>query len=172
MRGPCPQITILFKKRGKCNVQKDRSVPPYRGRTRAKLLQSAAEEFAKYALQKSPLRRLCANAGVTTGTPCFFPKIRKIPFSGAISPVTERVPEVLRRHYMPGACRSAREPYEEGKCGFLRGAGDPEVLLIIRQNRLRDSAEPPGASGRNPLFESFDGNNGLPDRCVFEAPSP
>lgn len=106
------------------------------------------------------------------GHTLLFSQDKEDPFSGAISPVTERVPEVLRRHYMPGACRSAREPYEEGKCGFLRGAGDPEVLLIIRQNRLRDSAEPPGASGRNPLFQSFDGNNGLPDRCIFEAPSP
>lgn len=80
------------------------------------------------------------------GHTLLFSQDKEDPFSGAISPVTERVPEVLRRHYMPGACRSAREPYEEGKCGFLRGAGDPEVLLIIRQNRLRDSAEPPGAS--------------------------
>lgn len=67
--------------------------------TKMKLLESAVAEFAEYGFQKASLRRICANAGVTTGALYFFFQDKEDLFQNVISPVTDRLLSVLQAHY-------------------------------------------------------------------------
>jgi len=67
--------------------------------TKIKLLESAVAEFAEYGFQKASLRRICANAGVTTGALYFFFQDKEDLFQSVILPVTDKFLSVLRAHY-------------------------------------------------------------------------
>jgi len=67
--------------------------------TKMKLLESAVAEFAQHGFQKASLRRICANAGVTTGALYFFFQDKEDLFQSVISPVTDSLLSVLQAHY-------------------------------------------------------------------------
>jgi len=67
--------------------------------TKMKLLESAITEFSEHGFQKASLRRICANAGVTTGALYFFFQDKEDLFQSVISPVTDSLLSVLQAHY-------------------------------------------------------------------------
>ena len=67
--------------------------------TRAKLIASATEEFHRCGFESASLRRICANAGVTTGAMYFFFKNKDELFEAVISPAMERVIAVISDHF-------------------------------------------------------------------------
>ena len=67
--------------------------------TKKHLLASAADEFAEYGFQKASLRRICANAEVTTGALYFFFQDKEDLFSSVVSPVTERILSLMQAHF-------------------------------------------------------------------------
>jgi AcrR family transcriptional regulator len=100
--------------------------------TRAKLLQSAAEEFAEYGFQKSSLRRICANAGVTTGALYFFFQDKEDLFSGVISPVTERIFAIITKHYASELASPIESIMKNEDADFHAGQ---EILALYYQNK-------------------------------------
>ena len=67
--------------------------------TRAKLMKSAALEFAECGFDKASLRRICANAEVTTGALYFFFEDKEDLFGSIIEPITERILSLMKDHY-------------------------------------------------------------------------
>lgn len=66
--------------------------------TRQKLIESALAEFREKGYAKASLRKICANAGVTTGALYFFFKNKDDLFSAIIEPPLEKLRAILEEH--------------------------------------------------------------------------
>lgn len=67
--------------------------------TKAKLLQSARQEFMEKGYMKASLRNICRNAGVTTGALYFFFKDKEDLFVSVTKGVVDRIYQVMEAHY-------------------------------------------------------------------------
>ncbi len=66
--------------------------------TKANLIKAAVAEFHEHGFEKASLRRICANAGVTTGAMYFFFENKEDIFAEAVSPVMKKVLDALQVH--------------------------------------------------------------------------
>ncbi len=66
--------------------------------TRELIIDSAREEFSKLGYQKSSLRNICKNAGVTTGAVYFFFKDKEDLFSAVVEPFVKEVEYFVVEH--------------------------------------------------------------------------
>ena len=67
--------------------------------TKEWILSAAIDEFFEYGLSGSSLRRICSNAGVTTGALYFFFENKDDLFKTVISKVTDPFTELINEHY-------------------------------------------------------------------------
>ena len=71
--------------------------------TREKLLKSALAEFSEKGYMKASLRKICADAGVTTGALYFFFKNKNDLFAAIVDPPLKELCRLLSEHYMQDA---------------------------------------------------------------------
>jgi len=71
--------------------------------TREKLLKSAMAEFSEKGYMKASLRKICADAGVTTGALYFFFKNKNDLFSAIVDPPLKEISRLLEEHYLHDA---------------------------------------------------------------------
>lgn len=67
--------------------------------TKAKLLQSAKEEFMEKGYMKASLRNICKNAGVTTGALYFFFEDKEDLFEALTKETIEGIYKMMKEHY-------------------------------------------------------------------------
>ena len=67
--------------------------------TKEWIISAAIDEFFEYGLSKSSLRRICSNAGVTTGALYFFFEGKDDLFKTVISKVTDPFSQLINEHY-------------------------------------------------------------------------
>ena len=67
--------------------------------TREKLLESAKAEFAEKGYTKASLRKICANAGVTTGALYFFFKDKEDLFTAIVGQPFDELKQIMIRHF-------------------------------------------------------------------------
>lgn len=67
--------------------------------TKAKLLQSAKEEFLEKGYMKASLRNICKNAGVTTGALYFFFQDKEDLFEALTKEAVEGIFQLMQEHY-------------------------------------------------------------------------
>ncbi len=67
--------------------------------TRERLLESAKAEFAEKGYMKASLRKICANAGVTTGALYFFFKDKEDLFAAIVGQPLEGLKEIIIQHF-------------------------------------------------------------------------
>ena len=68
--------------------------------TREKLLESAMAEFSENGYMKASLRKICADAGVTTGALYFFFKNKNDLFKAIVDKPLKELCRLLTEHYM------------------------------------------------------------------------
>ena len=68
--------------------------------TREKLLESAMAEFSENGYMKASLRKICADAGVTTGALYFFFKNKNDLFKAIVDEPLKELCKLLTEHYM------------------------------------------------------------------------
>ncbi len=71
--------------------------------TREKLLESAMAEFSENGYMKASLRKICADAGVTTGALYFFFKNKNDLFKAIVDKPLKELCRLLTEHYMQDA---------------------------------------------------------------------
>lgn len=71
--------------------------------TREKLLKSAMAEFSENGYMKASLRKICADAGVTTGALYFFFKNKNDLFAAIVDTPLKELCRLLNEHYMQDA---------------------------------------------------------------------
>lgn len=71
--------------------------------TREKLLKSALAEFSEKGYMKASLRKICAEAGVTTGALYFFFKNKNDLFAAIVDTPLKELCRLLNEHYMNDA---------------------------------------------------------------------
>lgn len=71
--------------------------------TREKLLKSALSEFSEKGYMKASLRKICADAGVTTGALYFFFKNKNELFAAIVEPPLKELCRLLNEHYTQDA---------------------------------------------------------------------
>ena len=71
--------------------------------TREKLLKSALAEFSEKGYMKASLRKICADAGVTTGALYFFFRNKNDLFAAIVDPPLKELCRLLNEHYMNDA---------------------------------------------------------------------
>ncbi len=76
--------------------RKQGSVPE---ETRARLIESAVAEFGEYGFEKASTRRICANAGVTTGALYFFFDGKEDLFLEVVRPVMDGLLKIIDEHF-------------------------------------------------------------------------
>lgn len=76
-----------------------RKVGSVSGETKVRLISVAAEEFATKGFQHSSLRRICQNAGVTTGALYFFFENKDDLFKEIVSSVAKQISDFTINHY-------------------------------------------------------------------------
>ncbi len=67
--------------------------------TRERLLESAKAEFLEKGYTKASLRKICADAGVTTGALYFFFKDKEDLFAEIVEPPYDGMKDILLRHF-------------------------------------------------------------------------
>lgn len=67
--------------------------------TKEKLLESAKKEFLEKGYMKASLRKICADAGVTTGALYFFFGSKENLFSSIVKPPLDTLTDVLIKHF-------------------------------------------------------------------------
>lgn len=70
------------------------------GETKEKLLKSAKSEFLEKGYMKASLRKICANAEVTTGALYFFFEGKEDLFAAIVEPPLNMLTEVLKQHFI------------------------------------------------------------------------
>ena len=68
--------------------------------TREKLLESAMAEFSENGYMKASLRKICADAGVTTGALYFFFKNKNDLFKAIVDEPLKELCRLLTEHYI------------------------------------------------------------------------
>ena len=77
--------------------------------TREKLLKSALAEFTEKGYMKASLRKICADAGVTTGALYFFFRNKNDLFAAIVDPPLKELCRLLNEHYMHDAEKMASD---------------------------------------------------------------
>ena len=77
--------------------------------TREKLLKSALAEFSEKGYMKASLRKICADAGVTTGALYFFFRNKNDLFAAIVDPPLKELCRLLNEHYMHDAEEMAND---------------------------------------------------------------
>ena len=77
--------------------------------TREKLLKSALAEFSEKGYMKASLRKICADAGVTTGALYFFFRNKNDLFAAIVDPPLKELCRLLNEHYMNDAEEMAND---------------------------------------------------------------
>lgn len=67
--------------------------------TKEKLLESAKKEFLEKGYMKASLRKICADAGVTTGALYFFFGSKEDLFAAIVKPPLDTLTDVLTKHF-------------------------------------------------------------------------
>lgn len=92
----CVRITLLRNNviglKGVLRMKSDKE-------TKEKLLESAKSEFLEKGYMKSSLRKICANAEVTTGALYFFFEGKEDLFAAIVEPPLNTLTEVLSQHF-------------------------------------------------------------------------
>lgn len=68
--------------------------------TKEKLLESAKSEFLEKGYMKASLRKICADAGVTTGALYFFFGSKEDLFAAIVEPPMNTLTKILSQHFM------------------------------------------------------------------------
>lgn len=68
--------------------------------TKAKIIDSAKAEFIEKGFSKASLRKICANAGVTTGALYFFFDGKEDLFRAIVEPPMTRLVNMIQEHFM------------------------------------------------------------------------
>lgn len=93
----CVRITLLRNNviglKGVLRMKSDKE-------TKEKLLESAKSEFLEKGYMKSSLRKICANAEVTTGALYFFFEGKEDLFAAIVEPPLNALTEVLKQHFI------------------------------------------------------------------------
>lgn len=80
--------------------------------TKARLIESARAEFAEKGYMKASLRRICADAGVTTGALYFFFKDKEDLFAAIVGRPLDELKAVLLEHFTVEKELTMSEVYE------------------------------------------------------------
>lgn len=89
--------------------------------TKTRLIESARNEFAEKGYMKASLRKICADAGVTTGALYFFFKDKEDLFAAIVGQPLEELKQILLGHFTLEKEMSMSEVYghiEEGHDEF------------------------------------------------------
>lgn len=100
--------------------------------TKSRLLTAATAEFARYGFQKASLRRICAQAAVTTGALYFFFRDKEDLFGHVIAPVTSGILALMEAHYKAELI-SPEETLTKGEAEDLRTS--EELLTLFYAHR-------------------------------------
>ncbi len=93
--------------------------------TKAALLKSAVEEFARYGFEKSSLRRICTRAGVTTGALYTSFRDKDDLFENVVRPVMEYIDTVMEEHYERERASTGRQ--------LLDSSGEEEDVRAVME---------------------------------------
>lgn len=86
--------------------------------TKERLIESAKVEFLEKGYAKASLRKICADAGVTTGALYFFFKDKEDLFAEIVEPPYDGLKEILLRHFSEeNKIMSEKEMYEHIEAG-------------------------------------------------------
>lgn len=80
--------------------------------TRERLIESAMAEFSEKGYMKVSLRKICANAGVTTGALYFFFKDKEDLFAAIVQPPLDELKALLLKHFTVEKELTMPEVYE------------------------------------------------------------
>lgn len=80
--------------------------------TKTRLIESARNEFAEKGYMKASLRRICADAGVTTGALYFFFKDKEDLFAAIVGQPLDELKQLLLGHFTLEKEMSISEVYE------------------------------------------------------------
>lgn len=93
------------------------------GETKEKLIASAKAEFMKKGYTKASLRKICADAGVTTGALYFFFEDKEDLFAAIVEPPFQCLVNVLHEHFVSDEQRveelDGTEQLDEEHNGFI-----------------------------------------------------
>ena len=103
--------------------------------TEAKLLASAKLEFLEKGYAKASLRKICANAGMTTGALYFFFKDKEDLFRSIVEKPFRELLEMMKIHFAEDA-----QLFSES-AGYVHAAGDHEELVQLLIHHLYKNRE-------------------------------
>ena len=103
--------------------------------TEAKLLASAKSEFLEKGYAKASLRKICANAGMTTGALYFFFKDKEDLFRSIVEKPFRELLEMMKIHFAEDA-----QLFSES-AGYVHAAGDHEELVQLLIHHLYKNRE-------------------------------
>lgn len=94
--------------------------------TREKLLQSAKKEFLEKGYLKASLRKICADAGVTTGALYFFFKDKEALFGAIVEQPLQALLQLMQLHFAKDFVPETLKDYEHEE-----GDHDEFVTLLV-----------------------------------------
>ncbi len=103
--------------------------------TEAKLLASAKSEFLEKGYAKASLRKICANAGMTTGALYFFFKDKEDLFRSIVEKPFRELLEMMKIHFAEDA-----QLFSES-ADYVHAAGDHEELVQLLIHHLYKNRE-------------------------------
>ena len=98
--------------------------------TKEKLLESARKEFAKDGYMKASLRKICANAGVTTGALYFFFQDKADLFQSIVQEPYSQLLKMVQEHFQEDVQLLARPN------AYAQADGDHEALVHMLIHHL------------------------------------
>ncbi len=87
--------------------------------TREAIIKSAEKEFCTLGFEKASLRRICANAGVTTGALYFFFTDKEQLFESVVGPAENAVMNILKNHFDTEVTKGISEITTDGSEDFI-----------------------------------------------------
>lgn len=102
--------------------------------TKEKLLKSAKSEFLEKGYMKASLRKICANAGVTTGALYFFFEGKEDLFAAIVAPPLKALTEALTQHFIDDASIMSAPGFLEQYS--LENDKDHEILVVSLVHHL------------------------------------
>lgn len=103
--------------------------------TKEKLLESARKEFAKDGYMKASLRKICANAGVTTGALYFFFQDKADLFQSIVQEPYSQLLKMVQEHFAEDVQLLARPN------AYAQADGDHEALVHMLIHHLYANRE-------------------------------
>ncbi len=110
-------------------------------KTRERLLESARQEFTAKGYLKASLRKICADAGVTTGALYFFFKDKEDLFASIVEPPLSELEQLLFEHFkaenelIPETYIHLEGDHDEFAAALIRHlyANRDEFLLLLKK---------------------------------------